>query len=279
MKKQSNILSKVYYLIIIKLYSRQLSIYNGLAINYGKINMNDLAQKYYDQTILIAENKFGINDYHLAGYYMNYGLFLVETLNKYDEGFNYYERALDLYLKKFGRNDINTILCLNNIGEYYLLKSQIDSALLYFQRSIKGAYPDAITSSINSNPNIEELSFNPNAFTAFKLKAKSLDLLFEKNNDLEVLKYSLETYLIVYELISKIRLKYESESSNFIISEKEDITFIEGLNIAGKLFKLTNDPIYIKKAFEINEKRQAFSLLISIRKMEAKELGEFLYIF
>jgi CHAT domain-containing protein/Tfp pilus assembly protein PilF len=256
-----------------KIILRQLNIYNGLAINYSKLNMNGLAQTYYDQTLIMAENKFGKDDYHLAGYYMNYGLFLVETLKKYDEGFIYYKRALELYLNKYGENDINTILCLNNIGEFYLSKTQIDSALYYFQRAIKGAYPNSVTLAIDSNPDIQELSFNPNAFIAFKFKAKSLDFLFEKNKDLESLKLSLETYLLVYELINKIRLKYESESSNFIISEKEDITFIEGLNIAGKLFKLTNDPIYIQKAFEINEKRQAFSLLISIRKMEAREFG------
>jgi CHAT domain-containing protein len=252
---------------------RQLNIYNGLAINYSKINMNSLAQKYYDQTIIIAEDKFGKNDYRLAGYYMNYGLFMVETLKKYDEGFKYYKIALNLYLKKFGANDINTILCLNNIGEYYLLKSQLDSALTYFQHAILSAYPNLVNSSINSNPDIQELSFNPNAFTSFKLKAKSLNLLFENNNDLEDLKLSLETYLLVYELIDKIRLKYESESSNFIISEKEDVTFIEGITVAIKLFKITNDPTYIQKAFEINEKRQAFSLLLSIRKVEAKEFG------
>jgi CHAT domain-containing protein/Tfp pilus assembly protein PilF len=256
-----------------KIIERQIGIYDGLAINFGKLNKNSVALKYYEQIILIGENEFGKDDYRLVGYYMNYGLFLIENLKKYDEGFSYYEKALRIYLSKFGENDYNTILCLNNIGEYYLLKAQIDSALFYFQRAIKAAYPNSVTSSIYSNPNIQELSLNPNAFSSFKLKAKSLDLLFEKNKDLESLESSLETYLLVYELINRIRLKYENESSNFIISEKEDMTFIEGLTVSEKLFKLTKDPKYIKIAFEINEKRQAFSLLTSIRKVEAKEFG------
>jgi len=252
---------------------RQLNIYNGLALNYSKLNKPQIAKQYYEQTILIGKNKFGEDDYRLAGYYMNYGLFLIEVLKKYETGFDYYQKALRMFINKYGENDLLTILCLNNIGEYYLITERIDSALYYFQIALKGAFPNSVSLSIESNPDINELSYNPRALATLKLKAKSLNNLYEMNFKLESLKLALETYLLVYVLIDEIRLKYESESSNFIISEKEDNTFLAGINVAEQLYRLTNDTAYKQIAFEINEKRIAFSLLTSIRKMEAKEFG------
>ncbi|KPK87392.1 MAG: hypothetical protein AMS27_02550 [Bacteroides sp. SM23_62_1] len=252
---------------------RQLNIYNGLALNYSKLNNQEIAKKFYEQSIIMGENRFGKNDYRLASYYINYGLFLIENTNQYEIGFNYYKKALGILLDKYGENDLTTLLCLNNIGEYYLTIGKIDSALYYIQKALIGAFPNSVILSKESNPNKEDLSFNPRALSTLKLKAKALNTNYSKDYNLKSLKLALETYLLVYVLIDEIRLKYENEVSNFIISEKEDDTFITGINISEMLYILTNDTNYKEIAFEINEKRIAFSLLTSIRKMEAKEFG------
>jgi len=66
---------------------------------------------------------------------------------------------------------------------------------------------------------------------------------------------------------------YDSETSNFLISEQEDETYLEGIRIAEKLYRITGDKDYLDKAFQINEKRKSFTLLTSIRKTQAKEFG------
>jgi len=56
---------------------------------------------------------------------MNYGIFCIEKLDKNEEGFNLYQKALDMSLKKSGLKNTLTAKCYHNIGEYYLKQKTI----------------------------------------------------------------------------------------------------------------------------------------------------------
>lgn len=249
-----------------------IRVYNSIALNYKYLNQNQLARNYFLKSIEIAEKNFQKDDYNLADLYNNYGIFLFESDNNPALGLTYFRKAHELLASKFGVSFPSTLICLNNIGDYYLHRN-IDSALYYIQSSIKYGYPDAVTDSLSSNPDVDNLPFNPAVLSALKLKSQALTLKYYDKNNIEDLKLSLNTYLTIDRLIDKVRLRFDSETSNYTISEKEYITYSKSIDVALLLYQLTDIQEYSEIAFKINEKRKAFTLLTSIRKLDAKDFG------
>jgi len=95
----------------------------------------------------------------------------------------------------------------------------------------------------------------------------------EEQRDIKYLEYSLNTILRAIDIINRMRYRYTSEASNFLISENEKFTFDFAENIAYLLYKRTGDEAYINQGFNINEQGRAFSLLSSIRNQRATEYG------
>lgn len=251
---------------------RLIKVYNSLALNYKNLNQNQLAKKYFLKCIDLVEKNFQKNDFYIADIYNNYGLFLYESDNNPEMGLAYYKKAFESFVSKFGYSFSGTLIALNNIGDFYL-KRNLDSALYYIQTSLRYAYPGDVSDSITSNPDIDNLPFNPAVLSALKLKSQALILKYFSDKNIDALELSLTTYLTINKLIDKVRLRFESETSNYTISEKESETFSKGLDVAILLYKLSNNEKYAQIAFNINEKRKAFTLLTSIRKHDAKEFG------
>jgi len=70
-----------------------------------------------------------------------------------------------------------------------------------------------------------------------------------------------------------VNAKAELYATKNYISEKENSTFLNGIQVALLLYDQTNDEYYLRIAFSINERRKAFTLLASIRNVKAKQFG------
>ncbi len=57
-------------------------------------------------------------------------------------------------------------------------------------------------------------------------------------NQLEDLEFCLDTYLLAFEFIDQMRLMYDSETSNFLISEQEDETYLKEFELPKNYLEL-----------------------------------------
>lgn len=250
-----------------------LNIYSSLALNYSLLGNYDLAEQYYRICLDYVKKHLDEKNIQYISSHINYGTFKLdyrEDLKGAKDLFYYSKR---LCLDSYGEKNTLTANVYHNIGELFYKLNNLDSALFYLQKSLISEDLNFNDLNIYVNPEINIKNQRPSIINTLKFKAKTLERKYNQSENIEDIKCSLTTYLLVYDYIDFIRLKYESEESKFIISEQENETYLNGIRIANRLFNMTNDPKYIEIAFEINEKRQAFSLLTSIRKIEAKEFG------
>ncbi len=95
---------------------------------------------------------------------------------------------------------------------------------------------------------------------------------------------NLNTLIVVWmhvtigiKILNSIRLRIDSENSQFLISSNEKEIYFIGQQIAHEMFKVTGDTKYEEMAFQINEQGRAFSLLSSIRSQNAMQYGDVPY--
>jgi CHAT domain-containing protein/Tfp pilus assembly protein PilF len=252
---------------------RILAAYNNIALCYTDLGNIELAQKYYILTLNLSEKISGKDNPENAQYLMNYGIFCIEKLEQNEEGFDLYKKALEMSLKKSGLKNTLTAQCYHNIGEYYLKIKDYHSALNNFQNSLIAAETNFNDTLIYSNPVSNQKKVNFRILETLKKKAETFLLLYYETGSIKFLDECFKTYEIVLEIIDKIRFNFQTEESRFIITSKQNETYLKAIHVAGSLYEKTKNSIYLNKAFTISEKARAFSLLVSIRDFAAKEFG------
>ncbi len=254
--------------------SDELNIVSSIAICYDRLHKNDQARKYYIDAIKIANSYYGYNNPENAPFLMNLGLFYIEKLNNFKSGKELYDNSLELYYRAANTKYTEISRCYFNIGEfYYLYHHDYKLALKNIQKSLIFAEPDFNDTSIYSNPTFTNNILNVRLLESIKLKGRILLDSYRKNRDIKDLETSLNTFELAIQNIDRIRIRFDSEESRFIISRQQYETFKQAIVVASLLYEKTKNPIYLQKAMEFNEKARAFSLLISIRNLSAKQFG------
>ena len=233
-----------------------------------------LAEKYYLDALSLGRRIQKDNpEFSTSEILMDYGVFLMDYKKDYDNARKLFSQSHDNFIIDYGEKSTVSAICYQNIGELFYHLANIDSSLQYFQKSLMSEISEFDNSDIYVNPEISIENQKTRILNTLKWKAKILITKYDQDKNLKNLKFSLETYLLIYDFIDQMRLKYDSETSNFLVSKQEDETFLSGIGVAYKLYQNTKDPHYLEVAFMISEKRKSFTLLTSIRKLEAKEFG------
>ena len=251
-----------------------LLAFTSIALCYTSLDKDSLANKYYRATINLAKTYYGENNPFNASYLMNYGIFLIEKLGRYEDGIKHYDISLKMFKEREGKKGEETSRCLYNIGEYnFLYLGNIDKSLKYIQQSLIYAEPDFNDTSIYKNPNLSTNRLNRRLLESLKLKGRVLLESYRNKGKIKDLTTSLETYDLVIQNIDKIRGRFNDEESQFIFSRQQYDLFLQAITVANLLYDLTNNLTYLQKSLEYNEKAKAFSLLISLRNLKAKQFG------
>lgn len=246
--------------------------FGNLAMCYQRLNNNQKARSYYELSIQTARESIESTNPKLAQQLMYYAIFLGNQ-NKNEESVLLFNEALKIYGYNFGEKHPDISSCLNSIGEMYLQNSQVDTALLYFQKSLIALSTNFNNSSLNSNPKASEVSSQTHLLRSLKNKANALAIRATRDKSIEDYKLSLLAYENVSNLFTNIRLGYVSEESKLLLANNEFETFSNALETCFNLYKLTNKPEYIEKAFFYSESGKSSILNESIRNTKALNIG------
>lgn len=249
------------------------STYTNIGETYRHMGNYTEASNYFLKAIEHTIRIKGEQNIDLAKYYLNYGIFIIDAFQDYDKGMDLYQKALNLCLRNFGVKHPGTSRAYFNIGKYFHQREELDSALLYIQKSIVSLVDDFQEEDYRVNPDMNEASSLVQLLISIKEKAVLAEKLYTKNGRLTDLQLCFSTLELANVLIEEIRSGFQTEESKMILAQNEHNTCREIIRLALQLFQLTGDHTYKDKAFEYSEKSKSANLLAAIRNIEAKKLG------
>ncbi len=244
--------------------------YNNFANCLRKKGDYAKAENYYKKCIQIRTKKYGKEYYKLAYVYKDYGKLKHET-NNYSKAYDLYNKALKIHLKNFGAKHPNTAEMYQIIGDYYTSLNKFDQAILFYQKSLISNSKNFNTTDIFENPDTENTFSKIQLLRSLKKKAEVLILLAQ--NDRKGLKDKLNLCIKTIDkavlVIKKIRKGYVSLESKLYITANEKEVYLTGIANALKLYELTKNKKYLKKAYSFSRISKAAILLEEMNQNQA----------
>ena len=257
-------LSQLYYIEFLPV------TYENIADSYRKSNKYKEAEKYFNLAIKHhLKGKEKDFKYLLANVYSSYSQLCIET-GQYNKALDLLEKAYKIYIKHWGTNHPHTSGCLVNFGRYYEATGNIDSALIYYQKSIICLTEDFNDPDIYINPGIDKVISSLHMITTLKHKAQAFSKCYNQTNRIKDLEASLNTHNTAIQLVDKIRMGYQTQESKLFLSENEKSTYMDAIYTAYVLWQITGEKRYMHQAFEYAEKSKSAVLLGALRNTEAK---------
>ncbi|MGQ7869246.1 CHAT domain-containing protein [Sunxiuqinia sp. sy24] len=261
---------------------------------YKELGDYDLTKKYYQKTFDILTQISGSDSYDLGLEYSDYASFLL-SINEYDEALEYVNRSEDLVVKYFTEKSLQYSDVMLNFGDYYFQRSSKASdlndfyskrkkdlliALDYYQKALIAGTDGFASFETDVNPELGQDISEIQLLEVLKKKANCFETLADLNLSESQKEMAIENYTLALqtveratELIHQIRTGYVSEDSQFFLSENQESTFIEAVDLSYKLFLHTGDFQFAEKGFEFAEKSKSASFLASIKDSRAKRFG------
>ena len=245
------------------------NVYLQLAKTYAVIGKKLLADRYFN--LSISQSLSEINDFsiNLVNNYLEYGYFL--KANKENEkALKVFQRALDICLKKYGEKNTLTSNCYQLMGDYYRTIGDYQKSLIYYQKALVSGSKDFNDLNIEANPLFTDISLNSWQLRVLQRKAEVLAILAdnekEKNERLNRLSASLNTFNITIEVTNSIRVDYQDEETRLIFNEKQKKVFVGAVETALKIYDLTGDRKYLYLAYQTTQQYKANELKYEIAR-------------
>lgn len=280
----------------LKTISPQLKplLYDLIASAYKAEGEFELSEQNYLNAIRSWIKLYGEDNVELISEYLAYSSFLMSQKN-YEKALLYSTKAKSIVLKFYGEKSATYAEVQSNFGDYYYLKNteagQIDDFRMQRKKYLNEAiqyYQNSIVSLVDSfqikdpfvEPPLKNVISDIQLVDVFKKKALSMEKLadlflseFDYKNSIKYYNASLKSLSNAIELIHRLQIGFENEESKFFLSQNQESTFSEAINISYKLYIQTKKTEYIERAFEFSERSKSSNLLASVKDVKAKEFG------
>lgn len=265
-----------------------------LATTYAAQGNITQAKKYYNETFELQKKTGGINSYDLGLEYTDYVKFLL-SIKEFNEIQRYNEESEKIISQYFTTHSTQYAGVMLNYGDYYSqrysaarflsdfnLKKQEDLllALKYYQKAIVAATSNFNKANLHENPHADSAISELLLLEIMKKKSACMaalaDLKLNMNKQADARVYylsALDAVEVAIELVHRIRTGFETEESRLFLSENQQATFIEAVNLCYKMYQQTSDIRFALKAFELTEKSKSASFLAAVKDSRAKQFG------
>ncbi len=249
------------------------NVYKNLANTHYKTGNYQKASVYFKKAEKDYVQKFGTGYYKLIDLYNNMAANSLDNKDASAAG-KYLTKADSLIQElEYQKPDFTS--------EYYYLKSRYEfalhenyeKALHHAQQSIIPLTISFKATSYHENPAPEQVNEKSRVFAYLKWKAGLLEKYYYQSGALELLKASLETYILASKVLNRVRLGQSLFEDKLRLGNSMAGLFDAMMETAFSLYKLTGDKKYIEQAFIISEQARYFILTAAIHHEEAKKIG------
>ena len=206
-------------------------------------------------------------------YYLILGKFKLKLNPNNSETILDYFNALNILQENFQTNHPLYLRVYADIIEYYFQKKNYLLTLDYVQKALENLSEGFKSKNYYENPDPDSFRDYDPVFFHLRYKTLSLLNLYKHDRDINFLFYARENAEYILSLMERLKWKYDHENHKYYISETETEIFKIAEKINYELFSQTGEEKYMNRAFELNERAKAFSLLINLRSEQAMEYG------
>jgi CHAT domain-containing protein/Tfp pilus assembly protein PilF len=245
------------------------AIYENIGILYAFEGEYDKALEYLNESFAIRLKLYGDHNLGVASNYHNIGICL-RLKGDFDEALRFLNTALEI--KQQAMDEFNP-----DIGDIYYQMGKIHAKLNYpskalalYQKALLQISQDSPNKILNKNPLVEGIYSKDRLLKILTAKAQALKMRYLQDPaQIKDLEYSYNTYLLVSELIVRIRNSYKSESYKLFFGEKSHDIYDEAIQTALLLYEISNNSLYKKTAFSLSEQSKAAALEEALAESKA----------
>lgn len=214
-----------------------------------------------------------VNHVYFAKIYNDLGL-LYQRDKKNDKAIDNYIKSLKIYKKLLGNVHPYLGYGYYNVGTLYENKGDLASAIQSYQLSIVANHTSFTDTTYQGIPPLKSVLSDIIMLNTLVKKAAALDAFASLfSQPIETLEVELNTYLIICDLIDKLRISYVSEESKLYLSEKTSFVYEKGILVSLRLYQQTKKESYKESAFLFSEKSKNGILISAINEVKAKKVG------
>ncbi|KAA1247512.1 CHAT domain-containing protein [Aquimarina sp. RZ0] len=251
-------------------------IKNNLLSTYQRLSRNYLFQDSIPKAIDVlkeSELYYSENDAFERLAILLYGdIYFADK--QYDIAYTYYQDYLSKTQTYRGNQKHQDIAeAYTRLGKLDVEIGKPKEALVQYQKALMQLSSTFESEYITENPTPEKVSSKIELIKILREKLKTLQVLYEKNSDVENLKIALTTSYTIIAVLDVLKPEFESKvDKQFLISDMYP-AFHTMVAIAYNLYKDTHDVNYIADAFHFMEKSKSILLLQATRSAQASSFG------
>jgi len=239
-------------------YHRMAETWNNIGNCLYRQDEFSQAIQAYQRSSSIFEQLYSTNNSNNAKAYRNIGNCLFEEEN-YEEAITYYQKAQALS----GKTPSKLATYATSIGTIYQKQNRLEEALEKYEEAL-----DLLQVGSQGDNSLDYIQAPIEVITLLNAKAKTLLQKATATSSDNQLVEILKTTDLTTQVIIQLKQQFQEEYSKRKLSELTYQTFEIGIAAASRLFKKTQNPQYLEKAFRYSE--QSRSSLILEEKLSQK---------
>jgi CHAT domain-containing protein/Tfp pilus assembly protein PilF len=244
--------------------------YGNLANVYSQKGDLEKAENLFHQTIQL-DKQYKTDSYSRALDYMNYGLLKLKK-KRFLEAEQLFDQSLQMLRDNLGENHIEISRCYENLGFLANKQGHHQKALSLYQKALLSLSGNFSDTSFYSNPDIDDVLSKTKLLEILKRKAATLGRL--PNHHTRNLQAALNTYNKALEVIQGLRTGYQSQESKLLLTANERETYLNAMQTAIDLYRITQKRHYLNEAFRYAESSKAAVLYEAMQTNQALKLGD-----
>ena len=295
----------------LRINDNYINLMNSSALTYGALKLTSESGEFYKKVIPIALANNSPNAYNIINSYSIFlgdngrkeegERLLSNALERAKARFklyprNYFEVLINYgnYLREYSIDNSRAMRCFEECLEYLktneqdlALKSSVsigyslslneagehEKALNIIQSLLLGDQTSGNNEENYVNPGIEKLKLDRISLKILNTKYKILCDIYKKSGEKRILEAISNTSELIVALLEKVRINISEDGSRLILGDKYRSSYISAIYNFNLLYKKTEDPKYLKKAFEYSEKSKVAGLLALTRELKATQLN------
>ena len=295
----------------LRINDNYINLMNSSALTYGALKLTSESGGFYKKVIPIALANNSPNAYNIINSYSIFlgdngrkaegEQLLSDALDRAKTRFklsprNYFEVLINYgnYLREYSIDNSRAIRCFEECLEYLktneqdlALKSSVsigyslslnkagehEKALNIIQSLLMDGQASGNNDENYVNPGIEKIKLDRISLKILNTKYKILWDIYKKSGERRTLEALSNSSELIVALLEKVRINISEDGSRLILGDKYRSSYVNAIYNFNLLYKKTDDPKYLEKAFEYSEKSKVASLLTSTRELKATQLN------
>jgi CHAT domain-containing protein/Tfp pilus assembly protein PilF len=244
--------------------------YKSLGDVYSRMEKDELAREYYERALGIEQRRLGNDHPQLAETFLKIGSTYVRA-EEADKGIEYLQKAEGLVTKFSGSQHPRLAQIHQKMGEAYTQEKLFDKALEHFHTGlaiISKSAGDGLTNLDAGPAKPSDFEFPSFAVELLYEKGKTLNAYYKENSRNEFLAQSLQTFLLLSDLLDQLQRQYTSEESKLLVGKKSHDMYEPAIDVSYQMFKRTKNNAYLEQALYFSEKSKSRVLLETLQRDE-----------